>query len=348
MSANETPARKSALSTRVEPTVHGKATGYVLVTQGDKTLLARGFGSAEGRIAPPTRETAFDIASISKLFTAVAILRLADQRKVDLESSVRRYLPELPPRLQDITLRHALQHDTGFPPYLSGDDQTPKTAAQVLAEIGSLERDGNAGTGFRYSDVGYNTLALIIERVTRTRFRDAMRQLVFQPAGLGGTGFYGDSWRSRPVATQFAKGKRTGSPATFRFTYNLAGTGQVATTVDDLRRLFERFNSDSFLSPLSKSLLFGPGIGTSGRLPYRGAGLADVTYSMGLFHFRDRQGRLAHGHGGSTEFGGHAFVYWRPDDELFVAALFNSGNETFNRGAFMNAVTEMNGSLTSE
>lgn len=335
----ERGARASALGARVELAVQGKATGYVLITQGDTTLLARGFGSADGRIPPPRRETAFDVASISKLFTAVVILRLVDQGKVDLESPVRRYLPELPPKLQDITLRHALQHDAGFPQYLSGDDQTPKTAAQVLAEIGSLERDRSAGMGFRYSDVGYTTLALVVERVTGTSFSDAMRELVFQPARLSGTGFYGDPWRSRPVATEFTGGKPTGSPATFGYTYNLAGTGQIATTVDDLHRLFGRLNSGRFLSPRARSLLFGPGIATAGRLPYRG--VTDVTYSMGLFHFRDRQGRMAHGHGGANDFGGHGFVSWRPEDELFVVGLFNSGGDTFNRSAFIAAATEL-------
>jgi CubicO group peptidase (beta-lactamase class C family) len=336
---SEGAARPALLSARVAPTVEGKATGYVLVTWGDATLMARGFGSEAERIPTPTRATAFDLSSISKLFTAVAILRLADQNRVNLDSPIRRYLPELPARLQDITLRHALQHDTGFPPYLTGDDQTQKSAAEVLAEIASISRERQAGSGFAYSDVGYVALALVVERVSGRPFREAMRQLVLRPAKLTRTGFYGDRWAPNSVAMEYAKGAATGSPATFRFTYAIAGTGQVATTVDDLRRLFAQLNAGGFLSRRSRLLLFSPGISTSGRLPYRGPDVLDVTYSMGLFHFRDRQGRIAHGHGGANEFGGHAFVYWRPDDELFVAALFNSGAQTFARGAFMAAVT---------
>ena len=338
LGAAELSERQSPLRAAVGATVQGNATGYVLVMHGGSTLLSRGFGSADGRIPAPSRETAFDIASVAKLFTAAAILRLSDQGRLDLESSVRRYLPELPATLEDVTLRHALQHDTGFPPYLSGGDLTQKSSQEVLAEIGSLTRDRRAGSGFRYSDVGYVTLSLVVERIVGKKFPQAMRQLVFRPAGLSNTGFYGDAWASRPVATEFAKGIATGSPATFRFTYNFSGSGQIATTVDDLHRLFKQLSSGQFLSPRSRSLLFAPGIGTAGRLPFRSDDVRDVTYGLGLFHFRDQRGRLAHGHGGATELGGHAFVYWRPADQVFVAALFNSGAETFRRGAFMSAV----------
>ena len=330
----------SPLADAVLPTVQGKATGYVLVTRGAATLLARGFGSASGDIPPPSRDTAFDIASMSKLFTAVAVLRLVDRGRLDLDISIRRYLPELPATLQDVTLRRALQHEGGFPAYLSGDDLTQKSPAEVIAEISAMPRDRPAGSGFLYSDIGYVLAALIMERVTATNFRNAMRRLVFRPAGLTGTGFYGEPWDSRRAAAVFVNGVQRGSPATFRFTYNFAGSGQIATTADDLRRLFMRSSSGSFLSQRSRTLLFSPGVGTAGRLPYRTDGLSDVTYSFGLFHFRDRRGRLAHAHGGASELGGHGFIYWRPGDRLFVAGLFNSGHETFGRGAFMRAILE--------
>jgi len=322
--------------------VEGKATGVVLIARGGKPIYFKAFGSPTYPAIPkPTRQTAFDIASISKTFTAAAVLRLVDHGRLDLDAPLRRYLPELPAATEDITLRHALSHDTGWPQYLSGDDQTMKTSQEVLAEIAGLVRERKAGTGYRYSDVGFVALALIVERVSGKPFREAMAELVFRPAGLRSTGFYGDArWRRDPVAAEFVKGESKGSPASFHFTWGLGGTGQVTTTADDLLRLNRALTRGRLLSPASRALMFGRGVSTGGRRPVGGPDVLEVSYMAGLFHWTDRKGRHVHFHGGANEFGTNANMFWREEDDLFIAALFNSGmmDETFDRTEFMNAL----------
>ena len=130
----------SGVDQPVEDTVVGKATGLVLVARHGRVIYSRAVGSARyPQIATPTRNTAFDLASISKTFTAVAVLRLVDQGRLDLNAPMKRYLPELPD--DDITLHHALSHDTGWPQYLTGDDRTFKTSAGVMREIASIKKD---------------------------------------------------------------------------------------------------------------------------------------------------------------------------------------------------------------
>lgn len=330
----------SALNRAVEDAVVGKATGVVLVARGGRILLSRAIGSTlYPQIPPPTRRTAFDLASISKTFTAVAVLRLVDQRRLDLDAPLSRYLPELPHH--DITLRHALSHNTGWPPYLSGDDQTPKTSAQVLREIAAIQRSRLAGTGYVYSDVGFVALALTVERASGLPFPAALRRLVLEPAQMRSTGLYGDArWTRHPVATSFVRGDDRGSPATFRYTWNLAGTGQVVSTADDLLRFTRAVAAGPLLSGASRRIMLAPGLSTGGRRPYRSEDVRDVTYGLGLFHWRDGKGRLVHFHGGANDYGAHALMFWRQEDDVVIIGLFNSGmvDETFDRSAFMNAV----------
>lgn len=332
--------RTSALDQAVEDTVVEKATGVILVARRGRAIYARVVGSTVyPQIPAPTRHTAFDLASISKMFTAVAVLRLVDQGLLDLHAPLRRYLPEL--RDDDITLHHALSHDTGWPAYLSGDDQTPKTGAEVLREIAAIPRTRSAGSGYLYSDVGFVALALVVERVCGLPFPEALRRLVIEPARLGSTGQYGDArWMRQPVATEYVRGEAKGSPATFRYTWNLAGTGQVVSTADDLLRLVRALTTGRLLSSPSREYLFSSGISTGGRRPYKSDDIQNVRYGPGLFHWTDRKGRRVHFHSGANSYGAHAVMFWRQEDDLFVTGLFNSGmeDETFDRSAFMNAV----------
>jgi CubicO group peptidase (beta-lactamase class C family) len=338
------PARSLAPSAilPIQEQIIGKATGVVLVARQGEVLWVGTFSNpAYSEIPSPTRDTAFDLASMSKTFTAVAVLRLAERGQVDLDAPLRRYLPELPASTADITLRHALAHDTGWPQYLSGDDQTMKTAEEVLLEIAAIQREREAGSGYRYSDVGFVASALVVERVTGQDFRDAMTQLVFTPASLRSTGFYGaKEHASQTVASGFVSGAATGSPQTLQYTWNLAGTGQVVATADDLLRFNRALVEGGLLGPEARDLLFSAGVDTGGRKPFRSADILSPTYGMGLYHWTDRAGRHVHYHGGANDFGFNSNMLWREDDDVFVAALFNSGSieETFDRSAFMEAV----------
>lgn len=329
------------LNQALQETVVGKATGVVLAARNGRVIYARAIGSATyPQIATPTMHTAFDVASISKTFTAVAVLRLVDRGLLDLNAPLPRYLPELPEALNDITLRHALAHDTGWPAYLSGDDQTFKTSAEVLREIASIERKRPAGSGYLYSDVGFVALALVVERASGLPFPEALRRLVIEPARLRSTGFYGDArWKRFSVAAEYVRGEPKGSPATFHYTWNLAGTGQVVTTADDLLRFMRALTAGPLLSAKSREYMLSPGVSTGGRRPYKSDDVQNVTYGAGLFHWSDREGRRVHFHSGANTYGTHAVMFWRQEDDVFVTGLFNSGmmDETFDRSAFMNA-----------
>lgn len=336
--------QESSIQAAVEAAIGGEATGTVLVARGGRILHADGLGDPTNGVPKPSRGSVYDVASIGKTMTAIALQRLAEQGKVDLQAPIRRYIPELPEALEDITVQHALDNNSGWTSYLDGEDFTPRTAEQLPAGLAKVERKGKAGSGYSYSNAGFAALGLVVQRASGKPFEEALRELVFRPARMNSTGFFSEPrWRKADVAQGYVKGKPTGSAATFPHTWSLLGAAGVATTVDDLYRANRTFLAGSALGA-GRARMLAPGATTrkpNGRQsgPYLTPDTLNVSYGSGLFHWTDRQGRKVHFHGGDGDWGFHAFMWWREDDDLAVIALFNSKSEGFERGAFIDAVT---------
>ena len=162
----------------------------IVIMLGDKILLNKGYGlsdiNTKEKITPNTN---FNIASISKMFTATAILLLVKQGKLQLQDPVIKYLTDVNPNIgKKITIYQLLTHSSGLPRYIPTKDSlqglmaTDKDAYKWEKDIDSL--DFVPGTKFGYSNIGYRWLSLIIEKITGTNFQDFMRDSVFLRAGM--------------------------------------------------------------------------------------------------------------------------------------------------------------------
>jgi len=147
------------------------------LTDRDRLLAVRtyGFANAAAQV-PVTPETLFEIGSIGKAFTAVALLRLREAGRVDLQAPVTEYLPwfEVGGTRAPITLHHLLTHTAGI---VSGMDGTPAAASEVWA-LRRTQVGGPPGERFHYSNVGYKTLGLVIESVTGAAYGETVRELL--------------------------------------------------------------------------------------------------------------------------------------------------------------------------
>ncbi len=161
----------------------------VIVVRGDHVVFRKSFGLAnvEERIAT-TPDTHYRLASVTKQFTAAAILTLAGQNKLSLDDSVRRWLPSLPPYADAITIRHLLTHRSGLIDY---EDVMPSTTTVQLKDADVLlllETQSTTyfppGSSYRYSNSGYSLLALIVEKSSGKRFADFLREQIFTPLGM--------------------------------------------------------------------------------------------------------------------------------------------------------------------
>jgi CubicO group peptidase (beta-lactamase class C family) len=179
----------------------GRFSGAVLIARAGKTLLRKGYGFAnlEQRI-PFTPDTLHHVASISKMFTAMAVLKLRDQNHLKLEASVCDYLEDCPKTWQAISVQNLLHHTSGIPDYEEPlglysraylEFMTKENATQnILLKARTQKLEFRPGTGFHYSNTGYVLLSSIVERVARIPFNQAIQDLVINPAGLKNTAMF--------------------------------------------------------------------------------------------------------------------------------------------------------------
>jgi len=184
--------------------VRTRFNGQMFVARHGTILYHRCFGFADFRNSTPlTHDTPFQLASISKTFTATAVLLLHQEGKLHLDSLVLMYIPEFPyPR---ITVRHLLNHTSGLQNYMwvlerSWTQQRMPTNEDMLATFVRQRRplDFTPGTRWAYSNTGYAMLGLLVERVSGQRFPDFMRERIFEPLGMTNTFVYDVHGEARP------------------------------------------------------------------------------------------------------------------------------------------------------
>lgn len=337
-SAMAAPKAPNPFDEAVTASVAGKATGAILVAKHGRVLWTGSVGDAKKGIPAPPVTAVFDSLSIGKTFTAIAVQRLASMGKLDLHASIREYLPELPESLQAVTVQNCLDNASGWGPYVNDKgDFDPESAAQLLNDLATAERPHKIGE-YGYSNTGFQALGLIVQRASGKPFKQAMRELVFRPAGMRSTDFLGSQlFRHRTVATGWKAGKRTGSARTWPSTWSLTGAAGIGTTVMDLYRLNRTFLAGNALGEAGRARMLADGAPTGGRSPYHEDGRTLISYGSGLYHWRDPQGRKVHFHGGDGDYGFHSAMFWREDDDLFIVGLFNSGDPagSFDRAAFI-------------
>jgi CubicO group peptidase (beta-lactamase class C family) len=167
----------------------GEFSGTVLVTRGAQTVLERGYGPADRqRGVANTANTPYCIASLGKMFTAVAVADLAGQGRLAFTDPIGRYLSGFPARLADkVTLHHLLTHTAGLGDVPRGEPGEPAALAEEVARIAAEPPQFEPGARFAYSNAGFVVLGAVIERVTGAAYADHVRERVLAPAGMSHT-----------------------------------------------------------------------------------------------------------------------------------------------------------------
>lgn len=220
------------------------APGYAVGVMWDGRIVhASGYGMADLEFrAPITPATGFHVASLSKQFTAFAVLLLAADGKLSLDDRVRRYVPEMPACGARITLRHLLHHTSGL------RDQSPllklagwrpmdeRTEGDVLDLVQRQRRlNFQPGEDFAYCNTGYTLLAIIVRRVSDSPLRVFAEKRIFKPLGMTATRFRDD--HTELVSGRAKAYKREARPFQFWVpNFDLAGSTGLHTTVGDLLR----------------------------------------------------------------------------------------------------------------
>ena len=218
----------------------GQFDGAVLVGRGNEVLLRGGFGlaSAEHGIAVGP-DTCFRLASVTKQFTAAAVLLLCELDELDLHTPIATYLPELKPSIAEkVTLHHLLSHSAGI--VRAVESLTTKdmgdhfTTDEIVFLLNGTEVEFPPGSRFSYSNAGYVLAATIVARTTGLPYGDAMRELVFEPLGLENTGHEMAGKLMPRRAIGYSRLLDGVANAPYEDKSYVTGAGSLYSTIDDL------------------------------------------------------------------------------------------------------------------
>jgi CubicO group peptidase (beta-lactamase class C family) len=321
------PAGVDAVFSKWTSTTPGCAVG---VSEGGKIVLQKAYGIADlEHDVPNSADTIFEAGSVSKQFTAAAVLLLAREGRLSLDDPVRKYIPELPDYGKPLLIRHILQHTSGLRDWgevesIAGWPRTTRayTQAHVL-DIVSRQTSLNfePGTNWSYSNTGYNLAAVIVSRVSGQPFAEFCRQRIFEPLGMTHTSWRDDFRRivkGRAIAYDEVKGAyRQDMP--FEDVY---GNGGLLTTVGDLLRWNENAVEQKVGDAEFLRLELQPGRFNNGQRH---------DYAMGLY-IRTFGNVPEVSHSGSTA-GYRAYLARFPAQHVSVAVLCNVSSGTAERYA---------------
>ncbi len=296
----------------------GQFSGTVLVVKDGKPLLRKGYGLAnrEWNI-PNTPETRFRLGSITKQFTAAAILRLAEQGKLSLDDPISKYYPEAPAAWEKITIHHLLNHTSGIVSYTGLPDffQKQSMIARKPAEIVKLTQDKplefEPGSKMKYNNTGYILLGYVIEKVSGAPYDEYLRRTLFEPLGLKDTGY---DWNNAVIARRASGYTPDGKHAAYLDMSLPYAAGSLYSTVDDLARWAEALESGKVVSEESYAKMTTPYFNQYG-------------YGLVMEKIEDH---AVVGHGGGIN-GFNTMLLRARNDGLTVAVLANQNGPAADR-----------------
>ena len=294
----------------------------LLVIRDGKPLLRRSYGYAnlEDRIAA-TPATNYRLASLTKQFTAASILLLAQDDKLDLDDSLRKWFPTLPEVAEAMTIRHVLSHMSGLIDY---EDVIPAAMTAQLHDADVLkiletqnETYFSPGKGYRYSNSGYALLALIVGKASGKDFASFLKERIFSPLGMHDTIAYEPGLstvnnRAYGYSEEHGIWTRTDQSQTSA----VLGDGGIYSSIDDLAKWDAALYDDRLLSAQSRELAFTAATETDD---------PKVNYAMGWRVTDEKIGGRTLWHSGETI--GFRNVIIRYPEQHFTVVLLTNRND---------------------
>jgi D-alanyl-D-alanine carboxypeptidase len=294
----------------------------VAVVRGGDTLAMRAWGMANLELGvAATSKSVYRIGSVTKQFTAAAVMQLLEQGKLQLDDSIATWLPSLPLAWRGVTVRQLLNHTSGIPSYTDigegwrrrwGEEMPPDS---LVAMTASAPMWFAPGTKWQYDNSGYVLLGMLIEKLTGRSWGDDLEARFAIPLGLGDTrNCLNDLIIPRRV-TGYSRDKSGWGNAPYLAMSQPYAAGAMCSTIGDLTKWNRALHGGKVVSPASYQMMItATGAAASSALKY-GFGLGRDSIA----------GRLIITHGGGI----HGFItgnIWIPSAELSITVLTNSGS----------------------
>lgn len=300
------------------PNVPGAA---VLVIRNGEKVFERGYGMADVEAGTPvTSATNFRLASLTKQFTAMAVMMLVEDGKLRLDTPLTTLFPSLQPFASEMTVQHLLQHQSGLPDY---EPMVPKEATEqvhdrdVLTLMASVDSGlFSPGSAYHYSNSGYALLALLVEQQSGQSFSQFLEARIFATLGMNNTVAFVDGVTPLPNRALGYRVTDTVSVLADQSLYSaVLGDGGIYSSLDDLYRWDQALYADN----QPGSARSGPLVSAEALALMRQPDKADYGFGWRIDRYR---GTLRYHHSGSTS-GFRHFMQHFPDLDLTVILLTN-------------------------
>jgi CubicO group peptidase (beta-lactamase class C family) len=303
--------------------LHGKARENlpgvaVLVARDGHVLYQAGFGLADlEKKTPITPDTKFRIGSVTKQFTAAAIMKLAEEGKLAVNDPLAKYFSDIP-NAQKITLRHLLTHTSGLGSYTDrptffGGVQKPIAPLDLVASMKNDPPEFEPGTNFKYCNSGYFLLGEIVAQVSGQSLADYLRTKFFEPLEMKDTGIYVNATPPAGAAHGYAVEKgQANSPIDWDMSW-AGGAGAIYSTVGDLCRWTEALHGGRVVNAQSLKAMTTPSPppGSEGLNYGFGLVISDVARLPAIWHNGGLQGWSSN-------------LVWLPEEHAVLVALGNA------------------------
>lgn len=264
--------------------------GTVLIAKEGQIVFARGYGMADAEMNQRnTVQTIFRLASITKTFTATAIMQLQEHGLLNINDPIGKYVPNFSKKIANtVTIRHLLNHTSGM---LFREAEVPfgnlSSASKEIPKLAKAELEFEPGTCFHYSNMGYILLGAIIEKVSGLSYEEYLQRYIFDPLSMHSAGYGAIHTEKTAAGYYMAEGEIKKAPP-IGDSYGLSAGG-IYSTIEDLLLWDKAFYSDDLLSQSSRDAMFEDA-GSHG-------------YGLG-WEIGAKEGHRCVGHSG----GGHGFI----------------------------------------
>lgn len=237
----------------------GRFSGSVLIAKDGKILLCKGYGMANyEHDVPNTPQTIFRIASMTKQFTAMAVMQLQEKGLLSVNDTLSKYIPDYP-NGDKITIHHLLTHTSGIPknsPNFKQERIKSHTLETRIALFKDLPLDSQPGEKYNYTNSGYILLTYIIEKASGKKYETVLKENIFDQLGMNNTGYD----KAKPIIKNLASGYSIDGKGLINADYTdpsfRAGAGALYSTVEDLYRWDQALYSEKLLPKQSFATVF--------------------------------------------------------------------------------------------
>jgi len=297
--------------------------GSILIVKEDQIILNKGYGMAdrENNISY-TPNTVATIGSVTKQFTATAILKLEEMNKLKVTDLLSTFFKNIPEDKKDITIHQLLTHSAGLVDAIGEGDFDEISRKAFFEKLFASKLIHQPGTKYSYSNAGYTLLARIIELVSGQDYERFLNEYLFQPADMNQTGYFLPQWKENQIAKGYAYSCISVGSMISRYqkmgeiTWTLKGNGGIHSTPEDMYKWYIALKENKILSASMFQKLTTPYL-----LESEGG---TTQYAYGWVIYNSNRDTKIISHNGGNRIFFHDFI-WSPEEEVLII-FFTNGN----------------------